>query len=78
MPRFFLHVREAAGLIDDPDGTVLHDLRAACAEAAAAAREIAAERLRAGKPLTARHIEIRDGAGHLLATVPFPRVSPPP
>ncbi len=78
MPRFFLHVRDAEGLVEDPDGSLVPDLGAACAEAAAAAREIAAERLRAGKPLTARHIEIRDGAGHLLATVPFPRVSPPP
>ncbi len=78
MPRFFLHVRDAEGLVEDPDGSLVPDLGAACAEAAAAAREVAAERLRAGKPLTARHIEIRDGAGHLLATVPFPRVSPPP
>jgi hypothetical protein len=77
MPRFFLHVRDAEGLVEDPDGSLVPDLGAACAEAAEAC-EIAAERLRTGKPLTALRIEIRDGAGHLLATVPFPRVSPPP
>ena len=78
MPRFFLHIREAAGLVEDPDGSLVPDLSAACAEAAAAAREIAAEHLRAGKPLNALRFEICDGAGHLLATVLFPRVSLPP
>jgi len=78
VPRFFLHIREAAGLVEDPDGSLVPDLRAACAEAAAAAREIAAEHLRAGKPLTALRFEIRDGAGRLLATLPFPKVPGPP
>jgi hypothetical protein len=78
VPRFFLHIREAAGLTEDPDGSPVPDLRAACAEAAAAAREIAAEHLRAGKPLNALRFEICDGAGQLLATVPFPKVPGPP
>ena len=78
MPRFFLHIREATGLVEDPDGSLVPDLRAACAEAVVAAREIAAEHLKAGKPLTARRFEIRDGDGRLLATVPFPQVSSPP
>ena len=78
MPRFFLHVREAAGLVEDPDGSLAPDLSTACAEAATAAREIAAEHIRAGKPLAALRFEICDGAGHLLATVPFPQVSLPP
>ena len=73
-----LHIREAAGLTEDPDGSLVPDLRAACAEAAAAAREIAAEHLRAGKPLNALRFEICDGAGQLLATVPFPKVPGPP
>ena len=54
------------------------DLCAACAKAAASAREIAAEHLRAGKPLNALRFEICDGAGQLLATVPFPKVPGPP
>ena len=78
MPRFFLHIREAERLVEDPDGSDLPDLDAARAEAAAAAREIAAERLRAGKGLDARRFEIRDEAGRLLATVPFPEVPGPP
>ncbi len=78
VPRFFLHVRGAAGLVEDPDGSLVPDLDAARAEADAAAREIAAEHLRAGKPPTALRFEIRDGAGRLLATVPFPEVPGPP
>lgn len=78
MPRFFLHVREAAGLAEDPDGSVAADLRAACAEAAASAREIAAQHLRFGKPLDALRFEVCDEAGRLLATVPFPKLPGPP
>ena len=78
MPRFFMHNRQAERLIEDPDGSNLPDLDAAREEAAVAAREIAAERLRAGKGLDARRFEIRDEAGRLLATVPFPEVPGPP
>ena len=78
MPRFFMHNREAERLIEDPDGSDLPDLDAAREEAAVAAREIAAERLRAGEPLDARRFEIHDEAGRLLATVPFPGVPGPP
>ena len=60
MPRFFMHSREAERLIEDPDGSNLPDLDAAREEAAVAAREIAAERLRAGEPLDARRFEIHD------------------
>jgi hypothetical protein len=74
MPRFFMHVREAERLVEDPDGSDLPDLDAACVAAVAAAREIAAERLRAGEPLDARRFGIHDEAGRLLATVPFPGV----
>jgi len=78
MPCFFLHIREAAGLTEDPDGSLVPDLCATRAGAVVAAREIAAERLRAGRPLNAQRFEICDGAGRLLATVPFPQVSCPP
>jgi hypothetical protein len=74
MPRFFMHVREADELIEDLDGSDLPDLEAARSEATAAAREIAAEHLKAGKALGVRRIEIRDDAGRMLATVPFPEV----
>jgi hypothetical protein len=70
-----LHVREVT---KDPDGSELPDLRAAKAPAVAAACEITAESLRAGEMPGARHFEIGDGAGRMLATVPFPVVSNSP
>jgi uncharacterized protein DUF6894 len=78
MPRFFLHLRDGGQLLEDPEGSELPGLDAARADALAAAREIAAERLKAGAPPIAGEFEIRDGAGRLLATVPFPQVSDPP
>ena len=71
MPRFFLHIRDADGLFEDPEGSDLPDLDAARSEAEAAAREIAAEALRAGKPADGRRFEIADGAGRVLAIVRF-------
>lgn len=78
VPRFFLRVREAAGLVDDPDGSAAPDLRAARAEAAASAREVAAEHLGAGEPPTVERFGIRGGAGRPPATVPSPKVPGPP
>ena len=71
MPRFFLHVRDADELFEDLEGGDLADLDAARSEASAAAREIVAEALRAGKPADGRRFEIADGAGRVLATVRF-------
>ncbi len=78
MPRFFLHVRDGDQFTEDPEGSDLPDLKAARAEAALAACEIAAERLEAGKPPRAGEFEIRDAVGRLLATVPMPAMSVPP
>lgn len=71
MPRFFFHVRDGDGLTEDPDGSELPDLAAALAEARAAARELVAERIRAGKGPDGRRFEVSDAAGRTLATVPF-------
>ena len=71
MPRFFFHVRDGDSLTEDPDGSELPDLAAALAEALAAARELAAERIKAGKGPDGRRFEIGDAAGRTLATVPF-------
>lgn len=76
MPRFFLHVRDSDGLTEDAEGSDLPDLEAALAEAAISGRQIAADRLRADGPTYTGEFEIRDGAGRLLATVPFPGLKP--
>ena len=78
MPQFFMHIREGDQVTEDPDGSELPDLTAAKAEGVAAACEITAEGLRAGKAPVVRRFEIRDGAGRMLATVPFPEVSNSP
>lgn len=71
MRRFYFHIRDGSGLIEDPDGSDLPDLDAARAEALASAREILANRLRSGEVLDGQSIEITDAAGEVLATVPL-------
>ena len=78
MPRFFLRVREGDQVTEDPDGSEFPDLRTARTEAVLASFEITAEDLRAGKTPGARRFEIRDEAGRMLLTVPFPAVSNSP
>jgi hypothetical protein len=72
MPTFFFHLREDGDLIEDPEGSDLPDLEAARTEAAMAACDMVAERLKAGGPPYTGEFEVRDEAGRLLATVPFP------
>ena len=69
MPRFFFHARDGDQRLDDPEGTDLPDLDAARAEAAVAAREIAAERIKRGQTLDGQSLEIGDEGGRTLATV---------
>ena len=71
MPRFFFHVRDAAGLTRDPDGGEFPDLAAAIADARAAVREILSDALRSGAAVDGRRFEIHEGAGGVLATIPF-------
>lgn len=71
IPHFFLHIRDGDELIKSLDGSDLPDLDAACAEALAGARDVLAERLRAGEALDGQKIEITDKTGKLLAVVPL-------
>ena len=71
MTRFHLHIRDGDEFIEDPDGSDLPDLDAARAEAVQGAREILAQKVKAGEVVDGQRIEITDDAGTLLATVPF-------
>lgn len=71
MPRYFLHIRDEDGLTPDEEGAELPDLDAAKAEAIAGARDILAEKLRAGEVLSGAVIEIADETGQVLAVVRF-------
>ncbi len=71
MPRYFLHVREAGDLVEDPDGVDFPDVAAARMEAVEAAREIMAEHIRKGLDVSGWSFEIADGSGRPVMTVPF-------
>jgi hypothetical protein len=72
MPRFFLHISERSKLIADPEGADFPDLSAAIREATASARDLMAENLKAGEPLSLdRAIVICDEEGENVATVSF-------
>jgi hypothetical protein len=77
MPRFFFHMRDGDWLVEDPEGSELPDLEAARAKAADLARDYLAGRLGAGQALDFDCIEIWDGAGQILETVPFPDAPDP-
>jgi hypothetical protein len=71
MPRYFLHIRDGDRYIADDEGSDLPDLDAARAEAVLGAREIMAEKLRAGEVLNGETIEITDAEGVVLEVVTF-------
>ena len=71
MARFFLHVRDGATLIEDLEGSDLPDLFAARVEALACARDLLAERIRAGQIVDGQRFEINDEHGTLLDIVMF-------
>jgi hypothetical protein len=68
MPLYYFHIRTGDKLEIDPDGTELPDLDAAVAEALRVARELLDEAADLGREAV---IEIADGAGQTILTVPF-------
>ena len=71
MPRFYFHVHNDADVIDD-EGLALPDLAAAKQAAIDGAREMMAEHVTHGRPITLRHrIDVADEAGKILASLPF-------
>ena len=72
MPLFFLHIRQGDDLVKDLEGQEFPDLESARQDATAGAREILAERVRAGEGVDGDRIDVCDESGTVLATVPFP------
>ena len=71
MPQFFLHVRDGAWLISDPDGSCL-DVASAKTEAIYSARELMSQSIIAdGRLGIDRRFEIFDHEGNIVAVVPF-------
>jgi hypothetical protein len=74
MPRFYLTVCNDVRAIDD-EGEELPDLEAATSRAVQGARELIAEQVLAGRPISQEHcIEIADTEGTVLHTVYFAEV----
>jgi|RhiMethySRZTD1v2_1073278.scaffolds.fasta_scaffold81156_2 hypothetical protein len=72
MPIYFIHVRHGRRLAKDIEGKCFSDLKAAEREARRAAREMAAQRVRAGKTLhLSSRLEIADASGKIAAVVTF-------
>jgi hypothetical protein len=68
MPLYHLHIRNGRKLELEPDGTELPDLDATFAEALKVAREFVDEVADMGRDTV---IDIADGAGETVLTVPF-------
>jgi hypothetical protein len=73
MPLYYLHIRHGNRLELDPEGTELPDLEAAVSEALRVARELASEVPDLGRETV---IEIADGTGQTIQTVPFSGATP--
>jgi hypothetical protein len=72
MPIYFIHVRQGRRLAKDTEGKCFPDLQAAEREAIRAAREMAAQRVRAGRTLQlSSRLEIVDATGKIAAVVTF-------
>lgn len=71
MPRFFFHIADGHRFPDE-EGAILPDVPAALQVACVSAREIVAEEIKEGKPLSlGERIEIQDEAGRIVAVVTF-------
>jgi len=68
MPLHFLPIRNGDKLEADPDGIELPDLDAALAEAVKVSRKLLDEVADLGRDAI---IEIADGSGEVIVTVPF-------
>jgi hypothetical protein len=71
MPRYFFHVRRSDVFEEDLEGIDLASPEEACEEATAAAREIVAVLICAGRPADRDVFEIVTEDGTLVAIVPF-------
>lgn len=71
MPKFFLHICDGNGFVEDEEGAEWPDLAAARASAIEGLRDVLAGGLRGGTLDLASFIEIEDENHQLLETVTF-------
>ena len=67
MPRYFFHVRDSSGLIEDPDGIECFDGANVRTETIGLAREVMADHIRQGLDVSGWSFEVVDEHGqHVL------------
>ena len=71
MPRFYLHLCNGDGFVEDDEGVELPDAAAARLQAIEGLRDMMASDLRGGALNIASYIEIEDENRQIVATVPF-------
>ena len=71
MPRFFMHLRDTAEELLDPEGVELLDLDAVRSKALAAARDVIAGDLRNGIIDLRYRIDAENDAGDIVYSLPF-------
>src|SRR5690349_6448773 len=71
MPRYYMHVCNGTGFIEDQEGIVLPDASVARDKAIDAAREVMAKDLRGGELDLSSFVEVEDEKKQLLFTIQF-------
>lgn len=71
MPRYYLHICNGTGFVEDEEGQELADPQAARNVAVEGLRDILAGELRSGNLNTASFIEVEDEEHQWVATVSF-------
>lgn len=71
MPRFYFHVCDGAGFVEDEEGRELPDQEAARAEAVKGARGLMADDLQRGTLALSSFVEVEDENHRLLFTISF-------
>jgi len=71
VPRYYLHICNGSGFVEDEEGQELADDEAARAQAIASARDIMAAEMRTGELDLSSFIEIEDERRSLLFTITF-------
>ncbi|MBN9267531.1 MAG: hypothetical protein J0I75_23780 [Hyphomicrobium sp.] len=74
MQRYYFHVRDADGLSEDTEGTMLASDERAYSEAAQAAREMLAEKILKDEIVDGAEFEVVRGDGVLVAKIPLKSV----
>ncbi|MDB5454294.1 MAG: hypothetical protein JWO33_2872 [Caulobacteraceae bacterium] len=71
MPRFFFHLYDRSGFVEDEEGVEAPDLEAAGAVALKGARSIISHDVEQGRLDLEGRIEVFDAAGVLVLVLPF-------